>query len=163
MKDVHPTGKAEVIRRMNMTNAIFLRTVSVGILLITEGIRDIRKNEVGIVLPVLNALAAVVFIFVFKDMGIPGILIALAEGIFVIILSFLTKEGIGLGDGIILCSTGLMLGWKNNLIMFFIACFISALVSVMLMIITKADKKTKIPFVPFMIPAFLVTMILRLT
>ncbi len=146
-----------------MTNAIFLRTVSVGILLITEGIRDIRKNEVGIVLPVLNALAAVVFIFVFKDMGIPGILIALAEGIFVIILSFLTKEGIGLGDGIILCSTGLMLGWKNNLIMFFIACFISALVSVMLMIITKADKKTKIPFVPFMIPAFLVTMILRLT
>ncbi|MCR4649007.1 MAG: prepilin peptidase [Lachnospiraceae bacterium] len=146
-----------------MNNAILLRTVSVGILLITEGIRDIRKNEVGIIMPVLNALAAIVFIFVFKDMGIPGVLIALAEGIFVIILSFLTKEGIGLGDGIILCSTGLMLGWKNNLIMIFIACFISAFVSVLLMIFMKADKKTKIPFVPFMIPAFLVTIIIRMT
>ena len=65
-------------------------------------------------------------------------------------------------DGILLAACGLMLGGKDNLIMFFFACFSSAIVSALIMLIKKADKKTKIPFVPFMIPGFLIMVLLSL-
>ena len=65
-----------------------------------------------------------------------------------------------MGDGILLASTGLMLGWKDNLIMFFFACLLSACVSVLILTLKKGDRETKIPFIPFMVPGFLISVLI---
>ena len=139
-----------------------IRFAFVLIVLVIEAITDFKKKEVNIVFPVLLAAAATVMLFFTKDISLINSIIGIAEGVLLILISFLTKGEIGMGDGILLAACGLMLGGKDNLIMFFFACFSSAIVSALIMLIKKADKKTKIPFVPFMIPGFLIMVLLSL-
>jgi leader peptidase (prepilin peptidase)/N-methyltransferase len=130
--------------------------------LVIEAVKDFRKKEVNI--PVLGILvaAAMVMIFLGKDISVLNVITGLAEGLLLILVSVMTKGQIGMGDGILLAACGLMLGGKDNMVMFFFACLSSAIVSVLIMIIKKADKKTTIPFVPFMIPGFLIMVLLSL-
>ena len=139
-----------------------LRFVFVLIVLIIEAVTDFKKKEVNIIFPILLAAAAVVMLFFSKDISLINAIIGIAEGLLLILISVLTKGQIGMGDGILLAACGLMLGGRDNLIMFFFACLSSAVVSALIMIIKKADKKTKIPFVPFMIPGFLIMVLLSL-
>ena len=139
-----------------------VRFALVFIVLVIEALKDFRKKEVNI--PVLGILvvAAMVMIFLGKDISVSNAIIGLAEGLLLILVSVMTKGQIGIGDGILLAACGLMLGGKDNMVMFFFACLSSAIVSVLIMIIKKADKKTTIPFVPFMIPGFLIMVLLSL-
>ena len=139
-----------------------LRFVFVLTVLIIEAVTDFKKKEVNIIFPILLAAAAVVMLFFSKDISLINAIIGIAEGLLLILISVLTKGQIGMGDGILLAACGLMLGGRDNLIMFFFACLSSAVVSALIMIIKKADKKTKIPFVPFMIPGFLIMVLLSL-
>lgn len=136
-----------------------VRIAVAAVLLLIEGIRDLKTKEIDMVVPVFSAVAAVILAFVGKDPGVISMLFGIAEGIVLIVLSFLTKGGIGQGDGIILCVTGLMFGWKANLIMFFWGCLICAVTSLILMILKKADRKTGIPFIPFLFPALFITVL----
>ncbi|MBO4785161.1 MAG: prepilin peptidase [Lachnospiraceae bacterium] len=139
-----------------------IRFAFVFIVLGIEAITDFKKKEVNIVFPALLAATAAVMLFFTKDISLINAIIGITEGVLLILISFLTKGEIGMGDGILLAACGLMLGGRDNLIMFFFACLSSAIVSALIMIIKKADKKTKIPFVPFMIPGFLIMVFLSL-
>ena len=133
------------------------KSVIVISLLILEGIIDFKKREISLTGPIIVSFLAIALLILNPDRSIMEALIGLAEGLVIILFSFASNEAIGYGDGIILCSTGLLLGWRENLIMFFWACLLCALFSIALLILKKADKKTKIAFVPFMAPAFLIT------
>ena len=139
-----------------------IRFVFVFVVLIIEALTDFRKKEVNIPVSAILAAGAVIMFFWGKDISLINTIIGLAEGVFLILVSVITKGQIGMGDGILLAACGLMLGGKDNMIMFFFACISSAIVSALIMIIKKADKKTRIPFVPFMIPGFLVMVLLSL-
>ena len=146
-----------------MTDPIrIIRFVIVMGLLSFEAVIDLKKREINIVFPIITGVFSVVFMLLSDDVSVASSLIGLAEGVLLIALSFITDGQIGSGDGIILAATGLMLGWKDNLIMFFFSCLISAFVAVGLMGIKKADKKTKIPFIPFMVPGFFLSVFLMI-
>ena len=146
-----------------MTDPIrIIRFVIVMGLLSFEAVIDLKKREINIVLPIITGVFFAIFMFLSDDVSFLSSLIGLAEGVLLIALSFITDGQIGSGDGIILAATGLMLGWKDNLIMFFFSCLISAFVAIGLMGIKKADKKTKIPFIPFMVPGFFLSVFLMI-
>ena len=146
-----------------MTDPIrIIRFVIVMGLLSFEAVIDLKRREINIVFPIITGVFSVVFMLLSDDVSVASSLIGLAEGVLLIALSFITDGQIGSGDGIILAATGLMLGWKDNLIMFFFSCLISAFVAVGLMGIKKADKKTKIPFIPFMVPGFFLSVFLMI-
>lgn len=67
-----------------------------------------------------------------------------------IVISKITGGKIGMGDGILLCITGMGLGFWGNLELFGIALFFAAVVSILLLIFRLADRKKSIPFVPFL-------------
>ncbi len=146
-----------------MTDPIrIIRFVIVMGLLSFEAVIDLKRREINIVFPIITGVFSVIFMLLSDDVSVASSLIGLAEGVLLIALSFITDGQIGSGDGIILAATGLMLGWKDNLIMFFFSCLISAFVAVGLMGIKKADKKTKIPFIPFMVPGFFLSVFLMI-
>ena len=138
------------------------RFIFVFIVLLIEAVTDFKKKEVNIVLPILLTAAALAMLILGKDISVLNTLIGIAEGVLLILISVMTKGQIGMGDGILLAACGFMLGGKDNFLMFFFACLCSAVVSGLIMIFKKADKKTKIPFVPFMIPGFLSMVFLSL-
>ena len=128
-------------------------------LLVYESVIDIKKKEISLLISLITAAFAIVLLIFSKDLKITSALVGLLEGLLLIGISYVTKGQIGSGDGIILSVTGLLLGWKDNLTMFIFSCLICALASVCLLIIKRADKKTKIAFVPFMVPGFLLTIV----
>ncbi len=138
-----------------------VRSVLAAVLLIVEGISDIKKREILLSGPIIAAALSVILLVIDPQRNISGALLGLAEGIVIIVFSFISNEAIGFGDGAVLCATGLLLGWKDNLFLFFWACLFCAVFSVIALIFRKAGKKTKIPFVPFMVPALLITVLMR--
>lgn len=84
---------------------------------------------------------------------------ALLPGGGLLILSRLTEKKVGSGDGILLLLLGLLLGAGEVLLLFCVGLFLQSLVAVVLVLIKKADKQTCIPFVPFLLAAWMLVKI----
>lgn len=142
---------------------ILMKTVSylmTAILLCIEGICDLKKREINLVIPAIFGVIGILMFCLSKDKNWIMFLGGAAEGLFVLVVSVITREGIGLGDALLLICTGILLGAENNLIMFLWACVFCSIISGILILCKKAGRKTRIPFVPFLIPGYLV-MLLR--
>ena len=122
-------------------------------MIVIEAISDVKRREIKIVyLIVAGTIGILALVISGEKSRIISSLFGIAIG-----LAYLTKGGIGYGDGLLLCISGLLLGVRNNIILLLMGCFFSAVVSMFLLVIKKADRKTLLPFVPFLIPAVIVS------
>ena len=71
----------------------------------------------------------------------------------VLTAAFLTREGIGYGDGILALLLGPVFGTEVMWAGLFLAFLLSALCSILLLACKKADRKTCLPFIPFLTSA----------
>ena len=89
--------------------------------------------------------------------GVPSALQTVAVGILpgaaLLFLGFLTEKKVGYGDGLLLVIMGILEGGKAVLLTFCMGLFLQSVLAVVLVIIKKADKQTKIPFAPFLLAA----------
>lgn len=134
---------------------LILRII-LGALLLCCGIQDALKKKVYLWVIVLGMIASEICILFIHSSSIVDRLGGVGIGIAVIILSLATGGKIGLGDGLLLCATGLGLGFWGNLELFGISLFITAIVSIVLLIFRLADKKKSLPFVPFLFVGYLI-------
>ena len=79
-----------------------------------------------------------------------------ALGIIFIVLSMVSKE-IGTGDGVLLVILGLMVGIRRLISILFVALILCAAVAAVLCLSGKATRKSRVPFVPFLLGGFLIT------
>lgn len=82
-------------------------------------------------------------------------------GISVIALSKATDGKIGIADGIIFIIVGVTVGGWGSLELFVYSLFLSAFVSVVLMLFKQANRKTSIPFIPFILMGYLCLIFIR--
>lgn len=111
----------------------------------------------------LSALVIGILIYVIfynTKVGLNYILAGFFAFIIVKILIVITKSQIGGGDLALMTVTGLFVGVASFFSILFIAILLSGIYSVILLLIKKVDKKTEIPFAPFIL---LATMFLVLT
>ena len=80
-------------------------------------------------------------------------------GVSLLILSRLMNGCIGKGDGYLLCISGIALGLKINLSLLFFALLLAGGISAVLLAIRKVRKDTKLPFVPFLLGGYLMTLL----
>lgn len=69
--------------------------------------------------------------------------------IFMLFLSFISKHGIGYGDVKLFAWIGLCVGFLNTYNILFYSVLVAAVVGVYLLLIKNKDKKTQLPFAPF--------------
>ncbi|HWT74742.1 MAG TPA: prepilin peptidase [Mobilitalea sp.] len=125
--------------------------IILGAMLLICGIQDARKKKISVwiiaagTILVGGCLPFIHHILLIDRIG------GVAVGVLIIMTSLITGGKIGLGDGILLCVTGLGLGFWGNLELFAIALLLAAIVSIGLLILRLADRKKSIPFVPFML------------
>jgi leader peptidase (prepilin peptidase)/N-methyltransferase len=129
----------------------------VGIFLLTEGIRDYKKHKISMLSVLLFAVLGIVLeipeaMTVWKEM-VAGVMV----GAVVLILAKITEGKIGFGDGWVLMVTGLYLGFRGNLFLFMAALFVSAVISIILLLCRRATKKTELPFVSFLFIGYILT------
>lgn len=115
---------------------------------------DIQKRQVSIILLIIYAILGIVLYIFYEYISVLSLAGGIAVGIVMLMVSRLTKGGIGAGDGGVLCVTGIYLGFYKNIELFFLALVLAAFWSMMLVLLKRAGGKTQIPFVPFLTAAY---------
>lgn len=132
-----------------------IKIVVLGVFLFLEGIRDLRKHKVSMIMVVVvGIIGGVLQINSIRENGM-GILSGIFVGIILLLLAKITREKIGYGDGWIFVVTGVYLGFRDNIYLLLLALFLASLVSIFLLAIKKVNGKTELPFVSFMLPSYL--------
>ncbi len=114
---------------------------------------DIRKKEIPLILAGVGVMAAAGLTIWRIENGTifaAQILLSLLPGLFFLLTGWCTKEKVGYGDGILLSITGLMVGFSQCFTGLCISLFLSAFYGVLLLFLHKAQKNSRIPFVPFL-------------
>lgn len=86
-----------------------------------------------------------------------SILGALSGFLLIAVIIIVSNGGMGAGDMKLFGVLGIVLGWKNTLIAFFIAIFLGSLIGSYLMLVNKVKRKEPIPFGPYIVFGALVS------
>lgn len=77
----------------------------------------------------------------------PGLLVG---GLF-LGLAFVTREAVGRGDALVILGLGAFLDWQQLMGTLFLALMACAPVALVLLVVFRKDRRTELPFVPFLL------------
>ncbi len=121
-------------------------------ILIPAAVHDIRKRELTwSVLAAAGALAIAssATALICGQWSLPELLMSLAPGGALLAMAFLSREGIGYGDGLLTLLIGPAFGWERMTAGILLAFFSSAVISVILLAAKRVGRRSCLPFVPF--------------
>lgn len=123
-------------------------TAVIGILLFIAGITDIRKKQISRKLLLALLLVCIAAVMLKEDFGIFDAAGGLAIGLCAIGISMVSREQIGMGDGIVIAVVGLVLGTRRCLAVVSTASFLMCIVAIAILIIKKGNRHTRLAFLP---------------
>lgn len=95
-----------------------------------------------------------------RNQSLYSMLGGIAVGAAVIILSLVSGGIIGIGDGLVLCVAGIYIGGINTMRLLLTGLFLSSLYALVLLFMHRKRRKDTIPFIPFLLAAYLILLIL---
>lgn len=117
---------------------------------------DIRTKRIKVLEVAAFAVIGVIIDLLYRPYSIISILGGVAVGVFVFILSLITKEKIGKGDALIVMVSGLYLGFMNTVVVLWLASILAALIGGIMIRCHGHRMDLEIPFVPFLLAAYLI-------
>ena len=117
-------------------------------------IEDMKYRRLTIIYILLFGIIGVILHLFAPVCSIDSILWGLLLGLVLILISIVTRQSLGMGDGILLAVTGVYLGGSSNLELFLCGLFLSALCSLGLLVLKKKKKTDEIAFVPFLLLSY---------
>ncbi len=134
--------------------------IGILMIMIVSSIEDIRKKEVPIweiiACGIISGLSIAFGVYK-NSLDMFELSFSLIPGCLMIMASFVSRQQLGYGDGLLVLFSGPALGFYDMGLSMVIAFFVSSIISGGLILFKKAGRKTAIPFVPF-IAAGLVVM-----
>ncbi len=85
------------------------------------------------------------------------ILTGIVAAVLLSLTSYVSKGGIGMGDAIVFLFLGFMQGAEKTILILLVTIFITGVIGIVLFGIKKANRKMELPFVPFVLLAFVIT------
>ena len=133
-----------------------------GVYLAYLSAEDIRKKS----LPVPGIAAGLLFVpfFVITE-GASNITLldnlkGMIPGGLLIFISFLSRGQIGIGDGAVVLITGVAIGIGNIVIVLTGALLLISVFSMLMLLLGKLNRKSTLPFVPFVFAGYLGVLIM---
>lgn len=143
---------------INVFNIV--RILILGIFLLIEGVRDIKQKKISIISVMITSVLGIFL----QIPNIADVWLSLTGGVIVgiifLIISKLTKEKIGCGDGWVMLTAGICLGFRGVICLLSVSLFIASVFSIVLLLFKKVGRKTELPFVGFMIPGYVLSLIM---
>ncbi len=127
--------------------------ITVLIIMIIAAVTDLRCRQIPLLFIGAAAAASILRIICgiySMDAEFTDILMALSPGAVLILIAFLTREGVGYGDGLLVLAAGPALGGYAALFGTIAALFANGIFSGVMLALRRAGKMTRIPFVPFL-------------
>ena len=122
---------------------------------------DLLKKQVHLFYIVVFALFGIGIQIYKEAFDLNNIMSAGVLGGLLCVLSRCSGEKVGTGDGAMLITSGIYLGFWKNLIVFWGASAGAALVGMFLYIIMKKPGNYRIPFAPFLLGAYAVVLVME--
>lgn len=120
-------------------------------------IQDYRKKVVPLWQLLFLIAIAIISVLLFHYCSLEAAVLGGCVGLFLIIVSKLTAT-IGMGDGLLVIATGIILGLRLCLYMIFIA-FIMAICCFGILLIVRRLSTKSIPFIPFISMSFFIVLL----
>lgn len=133
----------------------YIMMILMGLLLVIVTIQDIKWKKIRVGIVLIVGICLCVCIPFSSMLSIIDRMLGLSLGLGVVLLSKATGGKIGVGDGLVLGVTGIGLGFWSNLELFAIALSMAAVFSIGLLVLRRANRKKAIPFMPFLLGAYL--------
>lgn len=133
-------------------NHLFL--VFIGGWLFICSIQDVKRKQIHIALLCIGMVTVMFGAMFFIDISIKNRLMGFLPGGLLLGLNLITKNQIGIADGIIVCIIGGALGFYISSGILLFALFLSAIISLILIVLKKVKRKTTIPFIPFLFAGY---------
>ena len=137
----------------------WIKSGCVLVFLIWNACTDWKRKEIDLrsvgLFAVLGGALNLCFGLPDSTAGTVELILGPALGLLVLTLGFVTAGGIGFGDGLVLCVTGLYLGGAGNLRMFLHGTVLCAVVLGTGCALGKARWKDSFPLIPFLMAAYL--------
>lgn len=118
-------------------------------------LQDFRKKQIHVFLILAGFIIIVINVLLFGNSSILQNLLGMIPGILLILLCFISRGQIGLGDGLIVSILGLNLGLTKSFVLLTYSLFGSAFFSIILLAFRMVNRKKSIPFVPFLLVSYL--------
>ncbi len=126
------------------------------ILLIIASILDIRKKVISIWMLLMLCTVAVCFgaVELYDGMTTVGeLMLSLLPGSLMLAAALLSRQRLGIGDGLLALCIGPIFGPRLLLAGACLAFLLSALFSIVLLVLRRGNRHTGIPFIPFLTSA----------
>lgn len=120
---------------------------------------DVKNKELTTANILLFGIGGVMLHPFFPTCSIYSILWGVFLGLAVMAISWISRGGIGMGDGILLMVTGVYLGGAANLELFIIGLLFSFLWALGLVVFWKKKGQEEIAFVPFLLISYLIMLV----
>lgn len=130
-------------------------TILIGVLLLWCSIEDIKTMTIPLIGIGGFTIIGIVLCFFYPMFSLPEILGGILIGILLLFISWISKEAIGRGDGLLMVTCGLYLGFRGNMILLFYGLLLSGITTGVLLITKQLKRKQRVPFVPFLLCTYL--------
>jgi len=139
----------------------FIKVTSVLVFLALCSMQDAREKRISVKLLVLAGGLFGMASLLFEDMHIGQRICNMMPGLAALLLAFLTKEQVGYGDAACLIVLGSMISADVLLGAVMGGLILLSICSVILLAGKKADRKTTLPFLPYLSAGMLVQVVLN--
>jgi leader peptidase (prepilin peptidase)/N-methyltransferase len=115
---------------------------------------DLKSLQLPLLLLVAFGVASGVWCLANDGFANGEFLLCLMPGILFLLVSFLTREALGYGDGVVLLLVCLLLEMKTVMLFIMLALALSALTALVIVTLMKKSRQTRLPFMPFLLVAW---------
>lgn len=125
------------------------------VMLILFSIEDIRKRRID-VLPLLVFLViGILYQAITRSLTIPEICGGAFLGVCLLGIVKVTGESLGYGDGLLFLVTGIYIGGWDNCSLLMTSLILVFVFAIIQILVRKKSAKSEIPFVPFVLSAYM--------
>ncbi len=128
--------------------------ISVFLLLLINGALDWKKGEISLLSLGGFGVLGVICNLRLGYQSLGSLCGGAAVGIGLLLTAFLSREAVGFGDGLLLCVTGIYLGFWENLRLLLMGTALCALIQGAGLLLRRVRLTDRVPLVPFLLAAF---------
>ncbi|MCR4691817.1 MAG: prepilin peptidase [Lachnospiraceae bacterium] len=124
-------------------------------------VTDLKRKQISLLSVILFGLTGIVLASVsslrsfFLKESLESLIAGAAIGALLLLLSRLTRGAVSFGDGLIFAVLGLYLGIFQVVLLLFLSCFAAGITGTVLLIMGRADQKSRLPLVPFVLISYM--------
>ena len=112
---------------------------------------DIKRKKIPVYMLIILAAAGIISNFTVGEFDIEKRIIAMLTGMILLIVSMITKQQIGYGDGMIILIMGLYIDIDDILSIVLSSFLLSSIAAIILMTVFKKKKNFEMAFSPFLL------------